>query len=143
MTVEKQIEGHIASLPEAKGNDMRVLHELIFKAMPETKLWFDEGKDNAGKTVTNPTIGYGSFTIKYAGGKTREFFQVGISANATGISVYIMGLEDKTYLPKTFGDSIGKAKVTGYCIRFNKLKDINTDILELAIKQGVAITASK
>ena len=50
------------------------------------------------KSVSNPNIGYGSYTIKYADGTTREFYQIGLSANTTGISVYIMGIKDKTYL---------------------------------------------
>jgi hypothetical protein len=57
--------------------------------MPVCKLWFLNGKDEKGKVVSNPNIGYGSQTLKYADGKTKEFYQIGISANTTGISVYI------------------------------------------------------
>jgi hypothetical protein len=59
-----------------------------------------------------------------------------LSANKTGISVYILGVKDKTYLAKTYGEKLGKASVTGYCIKFKTLKDINIDILEAAIKYG-------
>ena len=96
-----------------------------------------DGKNEEGKVVTNPNIGYGFYTIKYADGKTREFYQVGLSANTAGISVYIMGLEDKTYLSKTYSKTLGKASVTGYCIKFKALKDINLDVLETAIKVGL------
>ena len=58
-----------------------------------------------------------------------------------GISVYIMGIEDKKYLPETYGKIIGKASVSGYCIKFKTLKDINMDTLETAILDGVAKTA--
>jgi hypothetical protein len=105
--------------------------------LPECKLWFLDGKDSEGKTVSNPNIGYGLYTIKYAKGETREFYQIGISANTTGISIYILGLKDKTYLVKTYGKKLGKASVTGYCIKFKTLKDINMDILETAIRYGV------
>ena len=110
---------------------------MILELMPVCKLWFLEGKNSEGKTVSNPNIGYGLHTIKYADGKTREFYQIGISANTTGISVYILGIEDKTYLKKTYGKKIGKASATGYCIKFKTLKDINIDILEAAIRDGV------
>ena len=63
-----------------------------------------------------------------------------MSANTTGISVYIMGIKDKTYLPQTFEKKIGKASVSGYCIKFKTLKDINIDILEAAIRHGVDST---
>ena len=92
------------------------------------------------KTVSNPNIGYGSYTIKYANGTSREFFQIGLSANTTGISVYILGLEDKTWLAQTYGTRLGKASVTGYCIKFKALKNINIDVLEAAVRDGAALT---
>jgi hypothetical protein len=136
MDVQEQIQEHIAGLPEPKRSDIQSLHQLVLQALPGCKLWFDEGKNSEGKVVTNPTIGYGFHTLKYADGTSRDFFQIGISANKTGISVYILGLKDKTYLARTYGTAIGKASVTGYCIKFKKLKDINLDILEAAIKYG-------
>ncbi len=38
---------------------------------------------------------------------------------------------------------IGKASVTGYCIKFKTLKDLNLDILEEAIRYGVVDTDEK
>jgi hypothetical protein len=72
-----------------------------------------------------------------AGGKTREFYQVGLSANTSGISVYIMGIADKDYLRREFADKIGKADVTGYCIRFRTLKDIDAEVLMEAVRLGL------
>jgi hypothetical protein len=137
MNTQKQIEQYIAGQPEQKRNDMQALHQRILEVLPGCKLWFEDGKDSEGKTVANPTIGYGQYTIKYANGTSRDFFQIGISANTTGISVYILGLKDKKYLAETFGNKIGKASVTGYCIKFKALKDINIDVLESAIQYGV------
>ena len=137
MNVPKQIEKYIASQPEPKRNEMQALHRVILQVMPACKLWFLDGKDSEGKTVSNPNIGYGSRTMKYADGTTREFYQIGLSANKTGISVYILGIEDKKYLARTYGKVLGKAIVTGYCIRFKTLKDINIEILEAAIRNRV------
>ena len=141
MDVKEQIKEYITSQPELKRNDMQQLHTLILQALPGCKLWFDNGKNSENKTVSNPNIGYGSYTIKYADGKTREFFQIGMSANTTGISVYVLGIKDKTYLSQTYGKEIGKASVTGYCIKFKTLKDININILEAAIRYGVEATS--
>lgn len=140
MNIQEQITAYITSQHEPKRGDMQELHQHILRVLPGYKLWFEDGKNSENKTVSNPNIGYGSYTIKYADGKTREFFQIGLSANKTGISVYILGIKDKTYLPQTFGQKLGKASVTGYCIRFKKLKDINMDILEAAIRYGVEAT---
>ena len=137
MNVQGQIKEYITSQPESKRSDMQALHHNILQVMPGCKLWFLDGKDSENKTVSNPNIGYGLQTIQYADGKTREFYQIGMSANTTGISVYILGIEDKTYLARTFGKKLGKASVTGYCIKFKMLKDINVDILEAAIRYGV------
>jgi hypothetical protein len=139
MNVHGQIKEYIASHPDPKRNDMQTLHRIIQETMPGCKLWFLDGKNEEGKTISNPNIGYGLQTIKYADGKTREFYQIGISANTTGISVYIMGIEDKTYLSKTFGKQIGKAIVTGYCIKFKSLKEINLEILKEAIRFGAEV----
>ncbi len=143
MDVKEQIDYYITSQPEPKCSEMQGLHQRILKVLPGCKLWFEDGKNAENKTVSNPNIGYGSYTIKYADGKTREFFQVGLSANTTGISVYILGIKDKAYLAQTFGKEIGKASVTGYCIKFKTLKDINIDVLEAAIRYGAGVTGEK
>ncbi len=140
MNIQEQIKEYIINLSEPKSSEMQELHQHIIKALSQCKLWFNDGKNSEGKVVSNPNIGYGFYTIKYADGTTREFYQTGLSANTSGISVYILGLEDKTYLTKTYGERIGKASVTGYCIKFKKLKDINIDVLIEAIQYGVEAT---
>ncbi|MCX6350623.1 MAG: DUF1801 domain-containing protein [Bacteroidetes bacterium] len=133
----EQIKEYISSQTEPKKSDMQSLHSIILEIMPACKLWFLDGKNSEGKVVSNPNIGYGAYTINYADGTSREFYQIGLSANTTGISIYIMGLKDKTYLAQTYGKTIGKASVTGYCIKFKTLKNINIDVLETAIKYGL------
>src|SRR3954454_13140146 len=137
MNVPDQIENYIDSQAAPRSSDMRALHGTISEIMPGCRMWFLDGKNDEGKVVSNPNIGYGFQTIKYADGKTRDFYQIGMSANTTGISVYILGIEDKTYLAKAYGDTIGRASVTGYCIKFKYLKDIRVDVLDSAIRYGL------
>jgi len=141
MNVHEQIKEYMATQPEPKRSDLQALHRIILELMPDCKLWFLDGKDEKGRTVSNPNIGYGFQTMKYADGKTREFYQVGISANTTGISVYILGIENKKYLAETYGKELGKASVSGYCIKFKTLKDVNIDILQTAIRHGIEQTS--
>ena len=136
MNVEDQINAYINSQPEKKRNDMIELHRIIRNIIPGCILWYLDGKNEENKTVSNPNIGYGSYKILYTNGTSKAFYQVGLSANTGGISIYIMGIKDKAYLVSTFGDSLGKASVTGYCIKFKSLKDINMDTLIAAIKYG-------
>ena len=138
MNIPEQIKKYIASVSEPKRSEMQELHLHILKVLPKCKLWFSDGKNSDNQTVSNPTIGYGSFTIKYANGTTREFFQIGLSANQAGISVYVLGIKDKKYLSQTYGKKLGKASVTGYCIKFKTIKDIKMDVLEEAIRYGLA-----
>jgi hypothetical protein len=136
MDVADQIEAYIAGQPEAKRDAMRTLHAIMMRLSPGCRLWFLDGRNEAGKIVSNPNIGYGVQTIDYSNGKTREFYQIGLSANTSGLSIYIMGVEDKTYLAATYGARLGKASVTGYCIKFRALKDLDMDVLEEVIRFG-------
>ena len=137
MNVQQQIAAYINSQQQPKRSELHALHQQILKILPGCKLWFLDGKNSEGKIVSNPNIGYGSYLMKYVDGRTKEYYQIGLSANTTGISVYILGLEDKKYLANNYGTKLGKACVTGYCIKFKTLKDINLDILQEAIKYGV------
>ena len=137
MSIDEQIKEYIATQPEPKRSDMKELHRIILSVMPKCRLWFLDGKDDSGKIVSNPNVGYGIQTIKNANGKTREFYQIGISANTTGISVYILGIEDRKYLAKAYGKELGKAKITGYCIKFKALSDIRIETLKAAMQYGI------
>jgi hypothetical protein len=136
MNVQDQINEYLSSQPEPKRRDMQALHDIILGIKLSCKLWFLDGKNGEGKIVSNPNIGYGSRDHKYADGTVSEFYQIGLSGNKTGISVYILGIEDKKYLAETYGKVLGKASVTGYCVRFKTLKDINIDVLAEAIRFG-------
>lgn len=138
MAVQAQIKNYLASQDEPTQTALKTLHQHIINALPGCKLWYSDGKNIDGKIVANPNIGYGCYTIKYADGTSKDFFRIGISANKVGISVYILGLTDKTYLAKTYGETLGKASITSYCIKFKKLNNINIDVLMLAIKYGHA-----
>ncbi|MBI5646619.1 MAG: DUF1801 domain-containing protein [Ignavibacteriae bacterium] len=146
MTIEQHIGEHIEEYisiqPEQKRGDMQRLHDTILALLPEGRLWYDDGTDAQGKVVCNPSIGYGLQSLVYANGKTKDFYQIGLSAISTGISVYILGLRDKKHLVNTYANAIGKARVTGYCITFKKLADINIDVLVSAMRYGIAETRS-
>jgi len=141
MAFQSQITSYIASLPEPKRGEVEVLHQHMVQSYPEAKLWFLDGTDESGKVVTNPNIGYGVRTIRYANGTEREFYKVGLSANTGGISVYIMGVADKKFLTETYGKTIGKATVTGYCIKYKSIKEISTSVLFAAMRYGMELPA--
>jgi len=139
MDISERVEAYLTTQPEPKQTDLRKLHAHMLAEFPECRLWFNDGTNENGKVVANPNIGYGVYTITHADGSSREFYRIGLSANTTGISVYVLGLDDKTYLTRTYGDTIGKATVTGYCIRFKRLAVIDNDVLLAAIHHGMSL----
>jgi hypothetical protein len=139
MDTAELVEAYLAGQPEPKQADLRQVHARILADFPDCRLWFDDGTNEDGKVVANPNIGYGRYTIAYANGSSREFYRIGLSATTTGISVYVLGLDDKTYLPRTVGTSIGAASVTGYCIKFRRLSVIDAEVLHSAIRHGMTL----
>lgn len=142
MSVQNQIDDYVAGLSESRRRDVQKLCGIVRELMPRCKLWFLDGKDAKGRTISNPSIGFGTQTMTYADGKTKEFYQVGISANTTGISVYLMGLEDRKYLPATYGKRLCPATVTGYCIKFRALEKIDVEALIDAMRDAIQQTRS-
>ncbi len=139
MNVEKSINQFIASLPEPRKADIAALHKRISQTHSKARLWYSDGRNSEGKVVTNPSIGYGSLKLNYADGSTKETFQIGISANTSGISLYVMGVTDKSLLESKFGKRIGKATLTGYCIKFKKLSEVNAEMLDEAVALGMGM----
>ena len=135
--VSDQIESYLAGQDAAKQADLREIHTQLLATYPECRLWFNDGTNEQGKVVANPTVGYGVYTIRYADGSSREFFRIGLSGNTSGMSVYVMGLDDNAYLARTYGEAIGKATVTGYCIKFRRLAVIDVDVLHAVIRDGM------
>ena len=130
MNVREQISRYIADQVPQKREELQELHRIILGLSPNCKLWFLDGRNEQNKIVSNPNIGYDSQTIKYANGDTKEFYKIGVSANTTGISVYVIGLNDKKYLSETYGKRLGRATVTGYCVKFRSIRDIDLDVLQ-------------
>ena len=142
MEINDQINTYIDSLSIETAADLRALHALMIQWLQNGKLWFDNGLNADNKVVTNPTIGYGSYPHTFANKTTKELFQIGISATKSGISVYVMGIRNKLNLAQDFGKKLGKAKVSGYCISFKKLDDLNLNVLEEVVRQGVEISSA-
>ena len=130
MSIQTQIETYIESLVQPKQTELRKLFAFIKNTLPQSNLSFLDGRDEKGKVVTNPNIGFGECVLNYADGSSRAFYKIGISATSKGLSIYIMGLADKNLLRNKLEGKLGKATITGYCISFKKLEDINQALLK-------------
>jgi hypothetical protein len=68
MDTPERVEAYLASRPEPKQTDLRQLHAHMLAVFPGCGLWFNDGKNEDGKVVANPNIGYGVYTISYSDG---------------------------------------------------------------------------
>jgi len=89
MNFENQIHNYITSLPEPKRGEMEVLHQMILKITLKSQLWFENGLNEEGKVISNLNIGYGTYTINYANGKTKDFFRIGLNAKTPKVFPFI------------------------------------------------------
>ena len=83
-----------------------------------------------GETI----IGYGSYHYKYESGREGDFLATGFSPRKANFSIYILpGYTDFSHILK----DIGKHKLGKSCLYFNKLADIDTDVLGRLIRAGL------
>lgn len=139
MDVAQQIQEYLDSLPAARAAELRVLHDMALQELGQGKLWFLNGKNTEGKVIANPNVGYGTCMLHYADGSAKEFYKLGLTATKTGLSVYIMDLPDKDFLSRNYASRLSKAKITGYCIAFKSLKDIDIQVLHEAFVEALKI----
>ncbi len=80
-------------------------------------------------------IGYGRYHYKYDSGREGDFLMTGFSPRKAALSVYIMpGYRD-------MGEELarlGKHKTGKSCLYINKLEDIDMDVLEEIVLDGLA-----
>lgn len=120
---------YIANVEEPKRSELQLLHDLVREILPDFE-----------PVMISNFMGYGPFEYQ---GKSKScagtWFRVGLSANKTGISIYICAGDANGYFPEQANDRLGKASVGKSCIRFKKLADINLDtVKELLVKTKTA-----
>ena len=80
-------------------------------------------------------IGYGRYHYKYASGREGDFLVTGFSPRKSALSIYIMpGYRD-------MGEKLarlGKHKTGRSCLYINKLADIELNVLEEIVLDGIA-----
>ena len=123
-------------------SEIQQIHSLILSLMPNGKLHFESGVSDNGKIIHNPTLCYGELDLPLSGGKTRKTFQIGLTSNATGLSIHVMGLRNKCSLKELMGHNIGKASITGYCLRMKTINDISLEALSEGLTKAIQVQLS-
>ena len=79
-------------------------------------------------------IGYGRYHYKYESGREGEFLMTGFSPRKTALTVYIMpGYQDMS----DELSRLGKHKTGRSCLYINKLEDIDMDVLQEIVLNGL------
>ncbi len=78
-------------------------------------------------------IGFGSYTYKYASGRTGDWMLTGFSPRKQNLTLYIMAGFDNY---GTLMSKLGKFKTGKSCLYIKKLEDIDTDVLRDLVKQS-------
>ncbi|WP_445475408.1 DUF1801 domain-containing protein [Methanococcoides methylutens] len=79
-------------------------------------------------------VGFGSYTYKYASGRTGDWMLTGFSPRKQNLTLYIMpGFEQYDDLLSR----LGKYKLGKSCLYIKKLEDVDQDVLRELVKQSV------
>src|SRR5205809_7556268 len=95
-----------------------------------TKLMEDATKQKGVMWGTS-IAGFGTTTIKYAGGKEADWPLIAFSPRKTSLTVYI-GASDPS--KAVLLSRLGKHKVSGGCLHIKRLSDVDSPTLKKLIK---------
>lgn len=82
-------------------------------------------------------IGYGRYHYKYESGREGDFFLTGFSPRKASLSIYIMPGYRFGEMPDKLS-RLGKHKLGKSCLYINKLADVDMDVLEEIVLDGLA-----
>ena len=93
----------------------------------------EEVMGEPGKMWGSSIVGYGSYTYKYASGRTGDWMLTGFSPRKASTTLYIMaGFDNYDELMSKLGKySTGKS-----CLYVKKLDDVDTDVLKQLVKES-------
>ena len=119
------VEAFLASVEhDTRRADGFALFELFNRVTGlEPKMW--------GPSI----VGYGRYHYKYESGREGDFLITGFSPRKSALSVYIMpGYRDMSEKLVR----LGKHRIGKSCLYINKLADIDLDVLEEIVLDGIA-----
>jgi hypothetical protein len=113
----------MASLPEGRRTDARLLHRLIRKTAPSLKPF-----------VASGGIGYGAMHVRYASGREVDWMAVGLAFNKNGLALNVMLPADGSPMPEIRKERFPKGDVGKSCVRFKKLGDLDERALVALVR---------
>jgi uncharacterized protein YdhG (YjbR/CyaY superfamily) len=121
-------EQYIAEVDEKRRGDIQRLHDLVRRVAPELE-----------PTMKFGMLGYGTYHYKYASGREGDWMTIGIANNKQYISLYCCGADEHGYVAEQFKERLPKANIGKGCVRFNRLADLDQEVLEELIQKAAAL----
>jgi uncharacterized protein YdhG (YjbR/CyaY superfamily) len=122
-------EEYIKRLAEPRRSEVRAVHELIRRAVPQLEPTMEFGMP-----------GYGRYHYRYASGREGDWMLVGLASNKQYISLYVTAAcPDGTYLAERYKDQLPGASIGKSCIRFKRLGDLDQDVLATLLREAVEL----
>lgn len=120
--MKDKVRDYLASLDDETLKDSKIILEIMQQISgSEPKLW------NVG------TIGFDEYHYKYASGREGDSLVIGFYSRKGKITIYLM---DGTMRYGNLLSKLGKHTVTGYCIVFKRLGDIELPVLKQIVQKS-------
>jgi hypothetical protein len=112
-------EEYIERLAEPRRSEIRALHDLIRRTVPQLEPTMDFGM-----------LGYGKYHYRYPSGREGDWMLVAVASNKNYISLYVTAAApDGGYLAETYKERLPKASIGKSCVRFKRLGDVDQEAL--------------
>jgi hypothetical protein len=123
-------EAYIEALSEPRRGDVRALHDLIRRTVPQLEPTMEFGLP-----------GYGKFHYRYASGREGDWVLIALASNKRYISLYVTATgPEGGYLAETYKDRLPRASIGRSCIRFKRLSDVDQELLAELLREAVSRT---
>ena len=118
-------EQYITSLPDARRDAVRQLHDLIRNTVPKLK-----------PVISTGMLGYGPYHYRYASGREGDAAVVGLAAQKNYYAIYVCAADAKGYVAEQYREALPKADVGKSCVRFERIEDVDFDVLRRLLKHA-------
>jgi len=123
---------YINSLEEPRKKEIKKLHSLICKTVPNLKPHMKYGM-----------LGYGTYHYKYASGREGDWMVIGLANQKNYISLYACLSDGKQYVAEKHKKDLPKCNIGKSCIRFRKLEDVDPIVIKRILKETNQIAAKQ
>ncbi|GEL17969.1 iron chaperone [Pseudonocardia asaccharolytica] len=121
-------EAYIEGLDEPRRGEIRALHELIRRVVPQLEPTMEFGMP-----------GYGTYHYRYASGREGDWALVAMASNKRYISLYVSATtEDGRYLAESCAERLPKASIGKSCIRVKRVADLDLDVVAELLTEAAA-----